>query len=79
MADVLSSELVQQRVESAIENARVKVSTDGYYYNIEVVSDAFAGKRAVARQQMVYRALSDLIAEGSMHAVNIKALAPDEV
>ena len=79
MADALSPELVQQRVESAIKGARVEVSTDGYYYNIEVVSEAFAGKRAVARQQMVYRALSDFIADGSMHAVNIKALAPDEL
>lgn len=79
MADELSLDDIQKSVESAIADADVKVSTDGYYYNVEVISAAFDGLRAVARQQMVYKALAAYIADGSMHAVNIKALAPDEV
>jgi len=79
VADELSLDDIQKSVEAAIGGAVVKVTTDGYYFNVEVVSDAFEGLRAVARQQMVYKALGAYIADGSMHAVNIKALAPDEV
>jgi acid stress-induced BolA-like protein IbaG/YrbA len=79
VADLLDLKDLEQRVEAEIDGAAVKASTDGYYYNIEVVSESFVGLRPVARQQMVYKALAALIADGSMHAVNIKALAPQEV
>lgn len=79
MASELSLDEIQKSVESAIDGAKVEVTTDGYYYNVAVVSEAFEGLRAVARQQLVYKALGGYIADGSMHAVNIKALAPDEV
>ena len=34
--------------------------------------------RPVRRQQLVYAAVNELIRDGSVHAVNIKALTPDE-
>ena len=79
MADMLDLQDVQKRIVESIEGAEVKVTSDGYYYNVEVVSEKFTDLRAVARQQMVYQALAAYIADGSMHAVNIKALAPQEV
>jgi acid stress-induced BolA-like protein IbaG/YrbA len=33
--------------------------------------------RPVARQQRVYAPLANLIADGTLHAVNISALTPD--
>lgn len=79
MADGPDLEAIQKNIESAINGAEVEVTTDGYYYNVAVVSQAFDGLRAVARQQLVYKALAGYIADGSIHAVNIKASTPDEV
>ena len=70
---------LENRVRNAIEGADVSVDTDGYYYNFSVVSDSFEGKNQVKRQQMVYAALNDLIADGSLHAVNIKTQTPSEL
>ena len=36
------------------------------------------GLRPVRRQQLVYAAVNDLIRDGSLHAINIKALTPAE-
>lgn len=66
------------RVRNTIKDADVVVDTDGYYYNFKVVSGSFDGLNQVKRQQMVYAALNDLIADGSLHAVNIKTQTPDE-
>lgn len=69
---------LESRVRAAIEGADVKVDTDGYYYNFKVISHTFEGLNQVKRQQMVYAALNDLIADGSLHAVNIKTQTPEE-
>jgi acid stress-induced BolA-like protein IbaG/YrbA len=42
-----------------------------------VISADFVGMRPVARQQRVYAPLANLIADGTLHAVNISALTPD--
>jgi acid stress-induced BolA-like protein IbaG/YrbA len=38
----------------------------------------FEGLRPVKKQQLVYAALSDRIADGSIHAVNIRTFTPAE-
>jgi len=70
---------IESRIRSHIAGCEVQVETDGYYVTVHVVSDQFEGMRVVKRQQTVYGALSDLIADGSLHAVNINAKAPSEV
>ena len=70
---------LQDRVCNHIEGCDVKVETDGYYVSVHVVSDLFEQMSAVKRQQLVYGAFSDLIADGSLHAVNIHAKAPSEL
>lgn len=69
---------LEQRVLNHIEGAEVSVETDGYYVTVNVVSEQFEGMRAVKRQQTVYGAFNDLIADGSLHAVNINAKTPSE-
>jgi acid stress-induced BolA-like protein IbaG/YrbA len=44
--------------------------------DITVISAEFEGLRPVARQQRVYAPLSGLIADGTLHAVNISAQTP---
>lgn len=76
---MMTPESLQHRVEEVIPGASVEVSTDGYAYHFRVVSDQFEGKRPVARQQLVYAGLSDLIADGSLHALTIETFTLAEV
>jgi acid stress-induced BolA-like protein IbaG/YrbA len=42
------------------------------------VGEVFNGLRPVKKQQLVYAALSEEIAAGDIHAVNIRTLTPAE-
>lgn len=52
-------------------------SDDHVHFEALVVSEAFSGKRAVARHQMVYAALGSHM-HADIHALSIRALTPDE-
>lgn len=47
------------------------------HFNVTIEAQAFAGAAKVARQRMVYKALSEELA-GPVHALTVKALAPGE-
>lgn len=47
------------------------------HFTVEIVADAFTGKNRVARQRLVNAALADLLRD-HIHALSIKAQAPDE-
>ena len=76
---MISIDMLEQRVRNELPQADIDVTTDGYSYNFRVVDDAFTGKRPVQRQQMVYASLTDLIADGSLHALTIVAMTPAEL
>ena len=48
----------------------------GTHWQLHIVSEAFRGKRAVARHRMVYEALGDLM-HRDIHALRIEASAPE--
>ncbi|HEY3797649.1 MAG TPA: BolA family protein [Caulobacteraceae bacterium] len=47
------------------------------HFNVTIEADAFKGVARVARQRLVYAALSEELA-GPVHALSVKALAPGE-
>ena len=47
------------------------------HFDVTIVSDAFAGQRPLARHRMIYDALGSLM-ETDIHALSIRATAPDE-
>jgi BolA protein len=47
------------------------------HYRVYIVSEAFAGKSAVARHRLVYDQLGEEFAAG-LHALAVRARAPDE-
>lgn len=75
----MTTDELKQRVEAKMPDAQIEVTTDGYYFNITAVSESFSDKRPVQRQQMVYAGLTDIIADGSLHAVNIQTFTPEEL
>lgn len=51
---------------------------DGGHYRVTIVADTFAGKGTMARHRMVYETAGDLM-RGRIHALSIRAQAPEEV
>ena len=74
----MDARTVEAMVCDAIAGAEVTVEGSGANYDITVVSDVFDGMRPVKKQQTVYAALTDAIASGSIHAVNIYTHTPAE-
>ncbi len=75
----INCETIQNLVMAELpEDSEVMVDTDGYYFNITAVSESFEGLNPVKRQQAVYKGLQGVIADGSLHAVNIKAYTPKQ-
>ena len=50
----------------------------GGHYNLTIVAAAFAGQNTVKRHRIIYDAAGDLM-RGPIHALSIRAFAPDEV
>lgn len=69
---------VKALVAAHLEGCEVMVQGEGNSYDIAVVGEVFSGLRPVQKQQLVYGALNEQIADGSIHAVNISTYTPDE-
>ncbi|MFK7829158.1 MAG: BolA family protein [Congregibacter sp.] len=67
----MDAKAVEALVRGAFDDAEVYVDGSGANYDITVVSDVFEGMRPVKKQQSVYAALNEYIADGSIHAINI--------
>jgi acid stress-induced BolA-like protein IbaG/YrbA len=70
---------IHERIMESIPGAEVQVDLDGNRAAITVVSDTFAGMSRVQKHQAVYGAIESFIADGSLHAVSIKALTATDL
>ena len=69
---------VAELIRAALPGARVRVeSEDQTHFAAVVVAAEFAGKRSIARHQMIYRALGERVGR-EIHALSIEALTPEE-
>lgn len=69
---------VRARVEQAIVPSEVTAMGDASRMEVVVVSSAFEGVSRVRKQQLVYAAIAELIRDGALHAVTIRAYTPAE-
>ena len=51
----------------------------GGHFTVTITAEAFAGKGLLERHRMVHDAVSDLMADGTIHALSIRASAPAEL
>ena len=70
-------ELITERIQDSLDNARVEVEVEGNRALITVTSAIFEGKSRVQKQQLVYACIDEFIKDGSLHAVTIHTLVPD--
>ena len=72
---MLASEICQKvkaAIEPAIPDAQVSVDGAEGHFQIQVISEAFAGKRILEQQRMVYTAITPLMSgnDAPVHAVD---------
>jgi len=68
-------ELIRAALPDAVVNVR---SEDNVHYEATVVSGEFEGRRALARHQLVYRALGERMG-GEIHALSLETFTPAEL
>lgn len=69
---------VRQLLQNHLADCEFHVQGEGSHYDITAIGTVFEGLRPVRKQQLVYGALGDCIADGSVHAVNIRTFTPAE-
>ncbi|WP_333844246.1 BolA family protein [Pelomicrobium sp.] len=74
---VLAPEALELVDESALHVGHEGARGGGRHYRLTVISPRFAGQSVMARHRMIYEALGDLMRQ-EIHALSIRALAPDE-
>jgi acid stress-induced BolA-like protein IbaG/YrbA len=74
----MNAEQVAQLIRAGLPGADVHVaSDDNTHFAARIISAEFAGKRSLARHQLVYRALGARMGS-EIHALSIEALTPEE-
>jgi acid stress-induced BolA-like protein IbaG/YrbA len=70
-------EQVKDYIAGGLTCQHLEVEGDGQHFFATIVSDAFVGKRLIARHQLVYAALGERMKQ-EIHALSMKTLTPDE-
>lgn len=74
----MNPEQVAELIRAGLPGAEVLVqSEDNTHFAARVITADFAGKRPIARHQLVYRTLGELMGR-EIHAMSIEALTPEE-
>ncbi|PLW70063.1 BolA family protein [Pseudohalioglobus lutimaris] len=69
---------VKVLLQNHLPDCEFHVQGEGANYDITAIGVVFDGLRPVKKQQLVYGALNAEIAEGSIHAVNIRTFTPEQ-
>jgi acid stress-induced BolA-like protein IbaG/YrbA len=69
---------IKTLIAAGLACEEVTVSGDGRHFDAVVVSDAFEGKRSLARHRLVYATLGDRFDTEVLHALALKTFTPAE-
>ena len=70
-------ENIRSYITAGLDCEHIEVTGDGSHFEAVIVSAAFAGKRLIARHQLVYAALGDRMKQ-EVHALSMQTLTPEE-
>jgi len=74
----MNPEDIARLIRAGLPGAQVRVqSEDNTHFAARVVAREFEGKKSLARHQLVYRTLGELMGR-EIHALSIEALTPEE-
>ena len=74
----MSQNKINDLLNSNFKDSVIEVTLKDSYCNIFIVSDTFKGLSKLKRQQLVYSYISEQIASGSIHAVDLKLMTLQE-
>ena len=74
---MVTPESIQAGIAQGINAEHLSVAGDGRHFEAVVVAPQFAGKRAIARHQLVYATLGHAVGR-EIHALSIDAQTPEE-
>lgn len=74
---MVTPESIQLDIARNMATGYLTVTGDGQHFEATVVSDEFAGKSRIGRQQLVYKTLGDRM-KGEIHALSMKTYTPEE-
>jgi len=74
----MNPEDIARLIRAGLPGSWVRVqSQDNTHFAARVVAQEFEGKKSLARHQLVYRTLGELMGR-EIHALSIEALTPEE-
>jgi acid stress-induced BolA-like protein IbaG/YrbA len=75
----MTPDQIASLISQGLPGARVEVrSDDNVHFSARVVSAVFTGKRPIARHQLVYQTLGELMGR-EIHAMSLEVLTPEEL
>lgn len=74
----MQSEEVKAQLEAQLSDCEFYVQGEGNHFQVVAIGEVFETLNAVKKQQLVYGALNDKIADGTIHALTIKTFTPAE-
>ena len=75
----MDAEIIQKLIETGLPGAEVQVyGDDGVHFEATVVCEAFAGKPLLARHRMVNATVKTQLDSGTIHALALKTVTPEE-
>lgn len=74
----MDAQQIEKLIQAGIPDSEVAVSGGEGKFEATVVSPAFEGLIPVKRHRLVYATVREQLADGSLHALSIRAFTPDE-
>jgi BolA protein len=75
----MTEEEIIARVRSILSDAVIDIAGEDCSFELYVVSEAFTGVSILKRQQPILALFKEEIANGTLHALTIKAKTPTEL
>lgn len=69
---------IETFIKTGLSGADAYVEGDGSHFTALVISEQFTGKSRIQRQQLVYDTVRAQLLDGSLHALSLKTLTPEE-
>ncbi|MDB6095738.1 MAG: putative transcriptional regulator, BolA superfamily [Francisellaceae bacterium] len=75
----MQADIIKKLIQEKLNDANILIETDDdYHFTAMVVSEFFVNQKSLARQRMVYEALTPYLVDGSLHALSLKTYTPLE-
>ncbi len=75
---MMHPEQIKQLILAGMVCEHLELDGDGQHFEATVVSNEFAGKNRVQRQQHVNKILKERFDSGELHALSFKTFTPEE-